>query len=208
MDGQARRLGAEPSAECWELAGRHQPVLALENLAGHVADGRLDTAEDAAQQRGIVAHPHSVDIGLIPPELFSHVLARSRATAIDPNDDVAHVIIDPEPTTAAATEEDSVQVGYTPPNEYKPRAKWKDKLDGWVQNPPPNVGSWQVDISLYWRWRTLQGMSLMAAWTQLRMQPDECGIVASSQLDRQGLGSPGAVQPRACAVSGDKHRSQ
>jgi hypothetical protein len=46
-------------------------------------------------------------------------------------------------------------VGYTPPNRYQPRAKWRDKLDGWVQNPPATAGSWQMDITLYWRWTTL-----------------------------------------------------
>jgi hypothetical protein len=39
-----------------------------------------------------------MDKGMIPPELFNHVLARSQATRIDPNDDVADVIIHPEPT--------------------------------------------------------------------------------------------------------------
>lgn len=33
------------------------------------------------------------DSGLIPPEIFSRVLARSRATTINPNDDVTGVII-------------------------------------------------------------------------------------------------------------------
>jgi hypothetical protein len=33
------------------------------------------------------------DSGLIPPEIFSRVLARSRATTIDPNDDATGVVI-------------------------------------------------------------------------------------------------------------------
>jgi hypothetical protein len=135
-------------------------------------------------------HPHSVDRGLIPPELFSRVLARSRATATDPNDDVAGVIIDPEPAAATAAAEDDIEIGYTPPNEYRPRAKWRNKLDTWVQFPPPNVGSWQVDISLYWRWRTLQGMSLMDAWTQLRMHPNN----AATSLHPNGV-DRGLVPP-------------
>jgi hypothetical protein len=122
--------------------------------------------------------PTSVDRGLIPPELFSHVLARSRATIIDPNDDVADVIIDPEPATAV--DEDKTPVGYTPPNVYRPRAKWRNKLDGWLQFPPPNAGSWQMDITFYWRWTTLQGMSLMDAWTRLRMAPNN----AATSLNR------------------------
>lgn len=58
--------------------------------------------------------PHSTDIGLIPPELFSHVLARSRADTINPNDDVNPVVVDAEPAPAVA--EDPTEVGYTAPN--------------------------------------------------------------------------------------------
>jgi hypothetical protein len=116
------------------------------------------------------------------------VLARSRATTIDPNDDVAGVIIDPEPTPAAATEDD--KVGYTPPNRYQPRAKWRDKLDSWVQFPPGNAGSWQVDITLYWRWTTLQGLSLMDAWTQLRMHPNNAATSLHPNSVDRGLIPP------------------
>ena len=127
-------------------------------------------------------HPHSVDTGLIPPELFSRVLARSRATVVDPLDDVADVIIDAEPTAPAA-DTDTTEVGYTPPNVYRPRARWKDKLDQWVRFPTGAAGSWQADMSLYWRWRTLQGMSLMDAWTQLRMHPNN----AATSLHRNSV---------------------
>lgn len=34
------------------------------------------------------------DSGLIPPEIFSRVLARSQAAGIDPNDNVANVVIE------------------------------------------------------------------------------------------------------------------
>ena len=133
-------------------------------------------------------HPHSVDTGLIPPELFSHVLARSRAMIIDPHDDVADVIVDPESTTV--TDTDPTAVGFTPPNIYRPRARWKNKLDQWVQFPTGAAGSWQVEISLYWRWRTLQGMSLMDAWTQLKMHPNN----AATSLDRNSV-DKGLVPP-------------
>ena len=121
--------------------------------------------------------PHSTDIGLIPPDLFSHVLARSRAAGINPNDDVAPVVIDAEP--AAVTDEDPTEVGYTPPNIYRPRSGWRSRLDGWVQFPPANAGSWQMDISFYWRW-TREGQSMMDAWTRLRMSINN----ARSSLDR------------------------
>ena len=128
-------------------------------------------------------HPHAADSGLIPPELFSRVLARSRATTVDPADNVADVIIDDEPAAAAAMDEDTTEVGFTPPNVYRPRAKWKAKLDQWVQFTPGAAGSWQVDISLYWRWRTLQGMSLIDAWTQLRMSSNN----AATSLNRNSV---------------------
>jgi hypothetical protein len=35
------------------------------------------------------------DSGMIPPEIFSRVLARSRASGINPNDDVAGVVLEP-----------------------------------------------------------------------------------------------------------------
>jgi len=136
-------------------------------------------------------HPSSVDRGLIPPELFSRVLARSQATTIDPTADVADVIIDPEPTTpAAAMAEDDVPIGFSPPNNYRPRAKWRNKLDGWVQFPPSPVGSWQADISLYWRWRTLQGMSVFDAWRQLRMSPNNAATSLHVNAVDRGLIPP------------------
>jgi hypothetical protein len=115
--------------------------------------------------------PHSLDIGLIPPDLFSRVLARSRASVIDPNDNVADVIIDPEPT-ATAPDQDHTQVGFTAPNHYRPRVKWRAKLDNWLQFPPPNVGGWQNDITIYWRRTQLEHMSLQDAWANVRMSPN------------------------------------
>lgn len=73
--------------------------------------------------------------------------------------------------------------GSAAPNRYQPRAKWKAKLDGWVQFPSGAAGIWQADIGLYWRWRTLQGMSLMDAWTQLKMSPNN----AATSLDRNAV---------------------
>ena len=74
-------------------------------------------------------------------------------------------------------------VGFAAPNRYQPRTKWKDKLDQWVRFPPGAAGSWQAEISIYWRWRTLQGMSLMDAWTQLRMHPNN----AATSLHRNSV---------------------
>jgi hypothetical protein len=123
--------------------------------------------------------PDSADRGLIPPELFSRVLARSHASVIDPNDNAADVIITPEPAPGAAAAVGESHVGYTPPNRYRPRAKWRNKLDSWAQNGTPNAGSWQADMTLYWRWTTLDHRSPMEAWASLRMRP----INARSSLD-------------------------
>ena len=41
--------------------------------------------------------------GIIPPEIFSHVLARSRATTVNPNDDAADAIVEDPPQAALAS---------------------------------------------------------------------------------------------------------
>jgi hypothetical protein len=69
-------------------------------------------------------NPEPAYAGLIPPELFSRVLARSQESAIDPN-----VIIEPEPTA-----NDKTPVGFTLPNRYRPRANWKSTLDNWAKS--------------------------------------------------------------------------
>jgi hypothetical protein len=60
-------------------------------------------------------------------------------------------------------------VGFTAPNRYQPRAGWKAKLDTWAQFPPGAAGSWQDDISIFWRWTTKEGKSLSQAWADLDM---------------------------------------
>lgn len=136
-------------------------------------------------------HPNAADTGLIPPELFSRVLARSRAQNVESDDAVAVVIVDPEPAgAAAAADEGEPEVGYTDPNEYRPRAKWKDKLDGWLRSPPGNAGSWQMDIYLYWRWTTKEGMSSQDAWAQLRMHPNNARTSLHRNSADKGLIPP------------------
>ena len=62
-------------------------------------------------------------------------------------------------------------VGFTEPNQYEPRARWRETLEEWVKNPPTDEKSWQYKISRYWSWRTLQSLSLREAWKELRMEP-------------------------------------
>lgn len=63
--------------------------------------------------------------GLIPPDLFGRVLARSRATVINPAD-IVEVIIDSDPTAP---------IGFTQPNRYRPRPDYGRMLDRWAQFP-------------------------------------------------------------------------
>ena len=62
-------------------------------------------------------------------------------------------------------------VGFTEPNRYEPRSRWRETLAQWVQSPPADEESWQHQISVYWRWRTLDGLSLREAWEELGMEP-------------------------------------
>ena len=133
--------------------------------------------------------PTSPDNGRIPGELFSRVLARSRATTIKLNDNVDPVII----TKAVPPElPDEAEDGFTPakPGQtrdiYQPRSRWKGKL----LNVPMNATGWLADLHLYWRKRTEGGMSVEEAWTDLKMDPNNAGIaIHKNNADR------GAIPP-------------
>jgi hypothetical protein len=62
-------------------------------------------------------------------------------------------------------------VGFTEPNQYEPRAKWRETLDKWVKDPPDDMASWQHQISRYWTWRIHQSFSAREAWRELEMEP-------------------------------------
>src|SRR5262249_49985381 len=101
----------------------------------------------------------SPDSGRIPAELFSRVLARSRATGIDPENDIHDVVITKTPETELP---DKPEVGFTParpdparPALYQPRAGWKTKL----LTPPINSVGWLAELHIYWRKRTQEGKS-------------------------------------------------
>jgi len=123
--------------------------------------------------------PNSTDRGMIPPELFSRVLARSRGEA----NPVADVILDPDPTPAPVQED-----GFHEPNRYKPGAGWKGKLDSWLQFPP--AGAWQRDISLYWRKIVEEDKEPSEAWAELQMAVNN----AATALDRGSL-DRGVIPP-------------
>ena len=82
-------------------------------------------------------------------------------------------------------------VGFTEPNRYEPRAGWRQTLAQWVQLAPGATSrSWQHQISVYWRWRTLDGLSLREAWEELGMEP----ATARAALDPQSPDS-GRIPP-------------
>jgi hypothetical protein len=60
--------------------------------------------------------------------------------------------------------------GFTEPNRYEPRAKWREELEKWM-NDPPAEESWQQLISRYWTWRIHHSLSVREAWRELRMEP-------------------------------------
>lgn len=140
--------------------------------------------EPAAAKAALANSP---DSGLIPPELFSRVLARSRANDVDPDDDVSNVVITPTPPTELP---DAPQVGYTPPNSnpprpalYQPRKDWKTKL----RTPPINSAGWLAELHIYW-WtkRTQQHKSEQQAWTELNLHPTNADTALNPNLLDRG----------------------
>jgi hypothetical protein len=127
--------------------------------------------------------PASPDSGRIPRELFSRVLARSRATTIKPSDNVDPVIIAKTPPTELP---DKVEDGFSPPPKYaraiyQPRARWMGKL----VTAPGNATGWLADLHLYWRHRTEGGMSVAEAWKEVKMDPNNAGIaIHKDNVDR------------------------
>ena len=63
-----------------------------------------------------------LDRGLIPPDIFSRVLARSRATSINPNDDVADVIVE-DPPGATSAKLDAMARRAMPARKKSPKQK-------------------------------------------------------------------------------------
>ena len=130
--------------------------------------------------------PQSTDSGRIPWELFSRLLARSRASNINPDDNVADVDITETPPTELP---DKPEVGFTPPRLnpprpalYQPRAGWKGRL----LTAPGNATGWLAELHIYWRKRTEQGKSLQQAWAELKMQPNNAETSLYKDLADRG----------------------
>jgi hypothetical protein len=120
---------------------------------------------DPATARAALAP--SADSGLVPPELFSRMLARSKATGIDPNDNITDVIIAKTPPTELP---DKPTIGFdAKKNLYQPRPRWKAVLDSWVEFRPPPAGSFPFQLGTYWEKRTREGKLLQQAWTELQL---------------------------------------
>jgi hypothetical protein len=80
---QQKRDGGMPLLKAWSQAGMS-----------------IDNAKKSLMQALPAANNLS---GLIPPEIFSRVLARTRASDVDPDDDAADAIVENSPAGAAAT---------------------------------------------------------------------------------------------------------
>jgi hypothetical protein len=132
----------------------------------------------------------SPDSGLVPPELISRLVGRSRATSINP-ESTAAVSIARTPETELP-DADKVEDGFTPPRVelsrpalYQPRAGWKGKL-----GPPLNSTGWLANLHIYWRRRTEGRMNVQDAWADLNFSPNN----ADSALERNSE-NRGAIPP-------------
>jgi hypothetical protein len=85
--------------------------------------------------------------------------------------------------------DDNYDYGYTPPNHYKPRPNWQDRLENW-RFPPP-AGSWQTQMMLYVDWVYRQRKKPMDAWKRLRMRPED----AQTAVDPYGATERGLIPP-------------
>jgi hypothetical protein len=146
---------------------------------GQTLDQAWNGLNMSANNAATSLNPNSTDTGMIPPELFSRVLSRSRG---EPNP-VIDVILDPDPTPVPVVED-----GFHAPDRYKPGAGWKGKLDTWLQFPP--AGAWQRDIAIYWRKIVEENKSSVEAWAELQMAVNN----AVTALDRNSL-DRGAIPP-------------
>ena len=95
-DWEAKLLYSSPPAGSWQsdLVIYWQWRRAGEDLLPAWTDLRM-TPTNAQHALMTSAPRFENDSGMIPPEIFSRVLARSRASGINPNDDVADVVLEP-----------------------------------------------------------------------------------------------------------------
>jgi hypothetical protein len=94
-DWKEKLIYSSPQAGSWQsdLVIYWQWRRAGEPLAAAWSDLRM-TRTNAQHALTTSTPRYENDSGLIPPEIFSRVLARSRAQDINPNDDVADVVIE------------------------------------------------------------------------------------------------------------------
>ena len=132
----------------------------------------------------------STDSGLIPRELFSRVLARSRANVVSAGDNVANVIIAATPETELP---DYPEVGFTPerlspprPAFYQPRKGWKANLVKWIDFPPGFAGGFPVKLGFYWSMKTQEGKSVQEAWKDLQLDRNNAETSLNPDLEHRG----------------------
>ena len=141
--------------------------------------------------------PTSPDNGCVPHEVFSRVLARSRAEKIKDGDNVDPVAIAEPP---AGELPDKVEDGYSPTKYprpiYQPRVRWMQKLVAIGGNQT----GWLADLHLYWRARTEGGMSVTEAWDKVGMKKGNAEIAILDVNTERGAIPPeliGRVVARA-----------
>jgi hypothetical protein len=148
----------------------------------------------------------SEDSGLVPPELFSRLLARSRANYIDHNHNISVVEIAPTPSTELP---DRVEVGFDPKTlVYQPRPGWRARLTQLVEFPSNTAGGFLADLSMYWRKRTKEGKSLQEAWAELSMSRNNAETSLHRNHEHRGMIAPeliGRVVARSRGSSTDSN---
>ena len=103
---------------------------------------------------------------------------------------------------------DKVEDGFSEPPKYsrtiyQPRSRWMQKL----VTAPGNATGWLADLHLYWRHRTLGGMSVKDAWKEVKMDPNNAGIaIHKDNADRGAI--PPELIGRVVARAGNEDRKR
>ena len=62
-----------------------------------------------------------------------------------------------------------IEIGFTPPNRYRPNPNFESVLGHWMNFQPP-AGNWLSDMLMYYQWARRDGTRPYAAWKKLKMR--------------------------------------
>lgn len=62
-----------------------------------------------------------------------------------------------------------IEIGFTPPNSYRPNPNFEGVLGQWMNFPPP-AAYWLSDMLMYYQWTRRDGALPYAAWKKLKMR--------------------------------------